>query len=242
MTSAQRRRARAAEKPTGAFVYLRVSTAKQAELGVGLEAQEAKCREHAARLGLPVLAVHKDAGFSGRDGLDKRPGLRAVIEDVKASPGSVVIVYSLSRLGRSQRLIWTLLDDRGDYALPLSSATEPFETATPMGRAMLGMLGVWAQLEADLTSERTVDALAAVAERGTRLGAPSLIERVENGERVPDLAKVAIVREVQRLAADTGASSRALAARLNAEGVASVNGRRWHPRTVRLALAAQLPA
>ncbi len=225
MTNGQQKRAALLTKPTTAIVYLRVSTGAQAASGAGIEAQLAKCTEHCTRLGVQIKSVHKDEAISGKDGLEKRPGLRAVIKDVQETPGSVVVVYSLSRLGRSQRLIWTLLDDRGDYALPLSSATEPFETTTPMGRAMLGMLGVWAQLESDLASERTIDALAAVAARGTKLGAPSMREKVPES-----------VDEIHRLRA-TRMSVADIAVSLNARGFATARkGTRWHPKTVRAAL------
>lgn len=237
MTPRQKRIARKHTPKTGAVVYLRVSTTRQASSGLGLEAQRAKCLEHAARLGLPVLSEHEDPALSGRSAVKDRPGLQAAIAAVKAAPDAVLIVYSLSRLGRSQRLIWELLDDRGPYALPISSATEAFDTSTPMGRAMLGMLGVWAQLEADLCSERTIDALQAAIERGTRLGAPGMVESTDaDGKRYVDPAKVAIVRIVQKLHADTGQSLRALAATLNDRGIASVKGGKWHPRTVAIAL------
>ncbi len=227
MTNGQRKREALLTKPTAAIVYLRVSTGKQAVSGVGMEAQLAKCQEHCARLGIPVASIHRDEGISGKDGIDKRPGLQGVIAAVQATPGSVVVVYSLSRLGRSQRLIWNLLDDRGEYGLPLSSATEPFETTTPMGRAMLGMLGVWAQLESDLVSERTIDAMAALAARGVRVGAPSMAMKVPES-----------VAEIRRLRA-TGLSPNAIADELNAAGWRTARkGTRWHAKTVRAALAA----
>ncbi len=210
--------------PTAAIVYLRVSTDKQSTSGIGMEAQFAKCSEHCARLGIPITAVHKDEAVSGKDGLEKRPGLRQVIADVQATPGSVVVVYSLSRLGRSQRLIWTLLDDRGDYALPLSSATEPFETTTPMGRAMLGMLGVWAQLESDLVSERTKDALKAVAARGVKIGAPSMVRKGVD------------VKLIRELYATGKYTYRSLVEELNARGVKTARGGKWWLTSVQKAL------
>lgn len=223
MTKGQQRRARSLKPPTGAVIYLRVSTNKQQMSGAGMEAQLAKCQEHCARIGIPVLAVHSDEAISGKDGVDKRPGLQAVVASVRSNPGAIVVVYSLSRLGRSQRLIWNLLDDRGEYALPLSSATEPFETTTPMGRAMLGMLGVWAQLESDLCSERTVDAMAAVARRGVKFGAPPMSKFVD-------------VTEIQRMYATGQYSHRSLAQELNARGVKAAKGGRWWPTTVQAAL------
>ncbi len=226
---------------TTAVLLLRVSTQRQADSGLGLEAQEAACRKLCGDRGWEVLAVHSDAGISGKDGIDKRPGLRAAIHDVRTNPGAVVVVYSLSRLGRSQRLIWNLLDPTGDYGLQLASASEPFDTSTPMGRAMLGMLGVWSQLEADLVSERTTVALDAARERGTKLGAPSMLESTdETGKRFADPAKVALVRQVKELYATERYSHKTLAEHLNASGIASVTGKLWHPRTVRIAIMTEL--
>ncbi len=241
MTKREQRAASKTHKPSGAVVYLRVSTGKQARSGVGLEAQEAECRAHCQRLGLAVLAVCSDRGISGKEPVSKRPGLAQAIDLVQATPGAVVVVYSLSRLGRSQRLIWNLLDDRGDYRLAVSSATEPFDTTSPMGRAMLGMLGVWAQLESDLASERTIDALDVLHERGVKLGAPSMIERTDDeGNRVRDERMMQVVRAIKELYASERYSLRSLADKLNAEGVPTKEGGKWWPTTLRTALAVQL--
>lgn len=220
---------------TAAIIYLRVSTAGQAESGLGREAQEAACRELCARHGWPVLGVHVDDGISGTVGLAGRPGLAAAVGAVHARPGTACVVYSISRLARSQRALWDLVDDRGEYALPLVSASEPFDVSTPAGRAMLGMLATFAALEADLASERTSAALGAARARGTKLGAPGMIERVVDGVRVVDEVKAAHVRRAQGLRAE-GLSLREVAERLNAEGVPAAKGGRWHVRTVRVAL------
>lgn len=229
--------------PAGAVIYLRVSTGHQAASGAGLEAQEAKCREHCERAGWPVLAVFRDEGISGRDGLEGRPGLLAAVEAVRAQRGAVLVSYSLSRLARRQRLVWHILDDREGLGVPFASATEPFDTASPMGRAMLGMMATWAALESDLASERTTDALAAVRARGTKLGAPNIIEAVSpDGERYADPAKVATVRAIQERYAAGGWSHRSLADALNAEGVPTTSGEgKWWPKTVRTALLTALP-
>ena len=63
-----------------------------------------------------------------------------------------------------------------------------------------------------------------------------------DGKRFVDPAKVAVVRHVQNLHAATAASLRDLAARLNAEGFASVKGGKWHPRTVAIALRTAVPS
>jgi site-specific DNA recombinase len=215
-----------------ALVYLRVSTARQATDGIGLDAQEAKTRAHAERMGWPVAEVFSDAGVSGKDGLENRPGLVALIERAQKTPGAVVVVYSVSRLARRQRLLWNLLDDREGYGLAVSSATEAFDTTTPTGRAMLGMIAVFAQLEADMVSERTKDALAEVKAQGRKLGAPSMVE----------LGAVESVRLAQRLYATGKYTHRSLANELNRRGVPTAKGGQWWPKTVRSALLAELPA
>src|SRR5580658_4520347 len=134
--------------PTRAVLYTRVSTGKQAASGLGLEAQLAKCRAHALHKGYEVVGEYTDEGISGKDSIASRPGLQAVLA-AAAKSDVVVIVYSLSRLSRRQSLTWSLLDDRGEYRLKVESASESFDTSTSMGRAMLGMLSVWATLEAD---------------------------------------------------------------------------------------------
>lgn len=241
MTSAQRRKL-AAVKPTAAVLYFRVSTKKQAEFGIGLDAQREACRQHAARLGLAVVSEHQDRGISGKKDMQSRPGLKDAIAAVHATPGAVLIVYSLSRLARSMRLLYTLLmPGNGQPDLPVVSVTEPFDVTSTMGRAMLGMLGVFAQLESDLASDRTIDALATVPREN--LGAPSMIEVVIDGERQTDPHKVAAVRRIQELYAAGGLTHATLADLANRLGVPTPRaGKRWHATSVRRALLCELPS
>jgi len=199
----------------------------QARDGVSLDAQEERCRAVCAARGLTVVAVRSDAGASGRSEVAERPGLREAIALCREHE-AVLVVYSVSRVARSQRILWTLLDPARGDSIALVSATEPFDTASPMGRAMLGMIGVWSQLEADLVSERTRDALAHVRAQGQRLGAPSM-----------SMINPEAVRKVHELRAQ-GLTLRAIVERLNAEGVASVRGGKWWVKTVRAALR-QIP-
>lgn len=217
--------------PRVAFLYLRVSTSKQVAEGVGLDAQEAKCRAHAAHLGWTIGGVFRDEGISGREGLDGRPGLVTLIEAVKATPDSAVIVYSISRLARRQRLLWNLLDDRDGEGLPVVSATESFDLTTPMGRAMLGMIAVFAALDADMIGERTRDAMAELKAQGRKLGAPSMV----------DLGAVESVRKIQALYTTGKWTHRSLADEMNRRKVPTAKGGKWWPRTIRSALNATLP-
>lgn len=205
-------------------IYTRVSTDMQARDGVGLETQLSRCRAMAVTRGFEVVAEVSDEGVSGKRGVDHRPGLAQALAHAKA--GCAVVVYSVSRLARSQRLLWEMLDPNGGLGLRLVSVTEPFDTTTPMGRAMLGMIAVWSQLEADLVSQRTKDALARVKANGVELGAPAMAEVLPKDV----LDRVVALRDDRRL------SLRRIADELNREGIKGARGGRWHPKTVTCAL------
>jgi len=195
---------RTANHRPGAIVYLRASPKWQAN-SPGLDLQRTKCVEHAARLGLSVLSEHVDIGLPGTSALASRAGLQAAIAAVQAAPGSVLIVYALSRLGSSQRRVWELWANRGPSALPVSSATEPFDTSTPTGREVLGMLGVWTRLDAD-TEEAEADAPATSA----------------NDDTQPFMNPTNVARRVMELYAKGKESLTTLTDSLNAQGLRSV--------------------
>jgi DNA invertase Pin-like site-specific DNA recombinase len=228
--------------PIACVIYLRVSTEEQERSGLGREAQEATCRKYASRQGWEIAAIHVEDGLSGKLPVAERPALAAAIAAANAGPGVAFLVYSLTRAFRTQRECWmTIEDDHGEPALPLVSATEPFDLTTAFGRASFGMLATFARLEADLCADRTVAALDAARARGVVLGAPKMHERVVDGVRETDPAKMAVVVRIQAMRRE-GLSYAGIAAKLNAEGVASSKGGRWHVRTVRVALGTDTAA
>lgn len=158
------------QTPTKCVLYTRVSTGRQAESGLGLEAQLARCRKIAEEHGYEIVDALADPAISGKDGIEERPGLKRVIELAARNPDMAVVTYSLSRLARRQSLTWALLDERGEYRLQVVSATEPFDVTTTMGRVIIGVIAIFCQLEADLCSERTSAALQARKARGLPLG------------------------------------------------------------------------
>lgn len=136
-----------------ADLYCRVSLELQAEEGYSLQEQEERLRAYAKAQGLAIHAVRVDPGFSGAS-MD-RPGLQAVLDDVRAHRIQKVCTYKLDRLSRSQKDTLYLIEDcfipNGvDYV----SATEPLDTGTPLGMAMVGILSVFAQLERQQIKER----------------------------------------------------------------------------------------
>ena len=134
------------------FGYARVSTDNQLE-NYSIEEQTARLDAYCAAKGWTLLHTYIDGGFSG--GNMDRPALQEMLRAVRANRIDAVVVYKLDRLSRSQKDTLTLIEDellaRGtDFV----SINENFDTSTPFGRAMIGILSVFAQLEKDQITER----------------------------------------------------------------------------------------
>jgi len=148
--------------------YIRVSTEEQAREGVSLQAQEESIRAMAVSQNWEIAEVYCDQ-FTGTT--LKRPSFIRLVQDIEDGRVGMVLVYKLDRLGRSQRLILQILDDVFEANdVTFKSVTEPFETSSAMGKAFLGMLAVFAQLERDTISERTKHALIHKKNQGKHCG------------------------------------------------------------------------
>jgi site-specific DNA recombinase len=96
-----------------------------------------------------------------------RPGLQSLIKDSEQGKFDMVLVYKLDRLSRSQKDVLYLVEDVFDkHGVYFSSMTENFDTSTPFGKAILGILAVFAQLEREQIRERTMMGAQARAEEG----------------------------------------------------------------------------
>jgi len=208
----------------GIVGYLRVSTDEQVVSGLGLTAQRTAVDAEAARRGLPLLAVHVDAGISGKS--LARPGLTAALADLDAGKGTVLLVAKLDRLSRSVHDATGLMQraERAGWGLVAMDAN--VDTTTPQGAAMCQVLAVFAELERRLIGERTKAALAVKKAQGVKLGRPRTL--------APEV--VARIRDAH----GAGQSWSAIARTLTDEGVPTAQGgARWYPATCRyVALAA----
>src|SRR6202049_3515375 len=110
--------------------------------------------------------VFKDDGLSGAT--PKRPALLRCLK--KLEHGDTLMVWKLDRLGRSLRDLITMLDDLKQRGVKFKSLTEAIDTETPTGRAMWQMIGVLAELERSLISERTRAGVKAAQRRGVKFG------------------------------------------------------------------------
>ncbi len=148
-------------------IYIRVSTLDQAREGYSLEAQEKKLRKWCTDRKYIVFDIYADRGISGKD-IEHRPDMNRLLHDAKEGKFDMVIFWALSRFTRSVSDLYTTMERFQKWNVSMVSYTESFDTSTPMGRAMIGVVGVFAQLERELTSERVFAAMEERAEQGKR--------------------------------------------------------------------------
>lgn len=132
--------------------YIRVSTENQLE-NYSIDEQSERIKAYCAAKGWILLDTYIDGGYSG--GNIDRPALQKMLRDICSNHIDAVVVYKLDRLSRSQKDTLTIIEDQllanqTDFI----SINENFDTSTPFGRAMIGILSVFAQLEKDQITER----------------------------------------------------------------------------------------
>ena len=214
------------------LAYLRVSTDQQTQSGAGLDAQLDACTRAAGTLD----SVYRDDGVSGSTGLDKRPGLLALISAL--DKGDTLIVAKRDRLGRDP-LVVAMIESavKRKGARIVSAAGEGTDSDSPTDILMRRMVDAFAEYERLIIGARTKAALQAKKSRGERTGSVLYGYRCNDGTNlIPDADEQDIVRQVQRLH-EEGLSLRAIAARLTALGKTS-RGTAWHPQTVKNILSA----
>lgn len=135
-------------------LYIRVSTDAQFEEGYSVEAQKQKLEQYCKLKDITDYEFYIDGGWSGSN-ID-RPEIKHLIDEIIGGKVGAVIVYKLDRLSRSQKdTIFLLEEVFNPYNCSFVSLNENFDTTTPYGKAMIGILSVFAQLERENIKERT---------------------------------------------------------------------------------------
>ena len=133
-------------------LYARVSTEQQIE-NYSIPLQKERIRAFCASKGWTDITEYVDAGYSGSN--LKRPALQQLQNDIENKKINAVIVYRLDRLSRSQRDTLYLIEDKFlPNHVEFISISETIDTSTPFGRAMIGVMSVFAQLERETITER----------------------------------------------------------------------------------------
>src|SRR5580693_3609437 len=182
-----------------AIGYVRVSTDRQAEHGVSLEAQEAKIRAMATVQGADLGEVIVDGGESAKS--LNRPGMTKLLAMVEAREVDAVIIAKLDRLTRSVKDLCELLDLFEKRKVALVSVAESLDTGSAAGRLVITIMGAVSQWEREAIGERTRDALRHKRGNGERVGNIQFGYRLSvDGIHVePDPAEQAALTAIRRL-------------------------------------------
>ena len=148
-------------------IYTRVSTGGQTTAN-----QLRELRAVAKREGHKIIAEFTDEGISGAKGRDQRPGLNSLLDGVMRRDFDKVMAWSVDRLGRSLPDLLTFMGELKAKGVDLYLHQQHLDTATPAGKAMFQMLGVFSEFEREIIRERVNSGLARAKAQGKTLGRP----------------------------------------------------------------------
>lgn len=147
------------------FIYLRVSTREQAEEGYSLSEQEERLIKYCDAMDWEVIRVFIDGGYSGSN-ID-RPAMQEMIAEIEKGNADIVLVDKLDRLSRSQfDTLYLIQKVFNVNECAFVSRAEAFDTSSAFGRAMVGILAVFAELERERIKERMRDGKEGRAKEG----------------------------------------------------------------------------
>jgi DNA invertase Pin-like site-specific DNA recombinase len=150
-------------------IYSRVSTDSQTT-----ENQERELRAIAARVGWNVLNIYRDEGVSGAKSRAERPAFNALWKDATRRRFDMVMAWSVDRLGRSLQDLVAFLSELHALRIDLYIHQQGVDTATPGGKALFQMMGVFAEFERAMIRERVKSGLERAKAQGKTLGRPPI--------------------------------------------------------------------
>lgn len=214
-------------------VYARQSVDKKDSLSI--EGQIALCKKYAGE----DAAVYRDKGYSGKN--IKRPAFTELIRAVEDGTVKKIVVYRLDRFSRSiadfSRL-WELLDRNNVEFL---SVTENFDTSSPIGRAMLNIVLVFAQLERETTAQRVKDNYIHRFKLGAWPGGPAPFgySSVKINDGLSKISSLAVseenaerVKQIFEYYGKGDTSLRCLARKLSEKGIHGPKREKWDSVTL----------
>ena len=218
------------QSPRRAVGYVRVSTDMQAAEGMSLDAQRSAIESYCAMMGIKLVKLCQDVMSGGKD---VRPGLADALRTLQGS-ADVLIVLKFDRLSRSIKHFCELYETYfKDGTKELVAIRESIRLDSSLGRALVGILLVFAQMEREATGERTREAIGHIRKSGYHFG------KVPYGKRtipapdhprmkilVEDEAEQRTIAQIKQWASE-GVGISEMAARLNAKGVSPPQGKEW---------------
>jgi site-specific DNA recombinase len=212
-------------------LYARVSSEGQADRGT-IDAQSDFLRRYAELNELDVVGEYFDEAITGPTPLTARPAGKRLVKDAQAKKFTKVLFYRVDRFARSLRELLEAQALLTSLGVDLQSATEPFDTSTPMGRFMFQLLGGIAELEKSVILERTTNGKARVAKDGRWPGGPAPFGyAIVDHKLAPNENEAPLVREVYRRLAE-GSSLVQEAKRWSDAGIHGRNGGYWNAQNL----------
>jgi DNA invertase Pin-like site-specific DNA recombinase len=184
-------------------LYLRVSTDQQT-----LANQRRELTAAAERHGWQVVAEFSDAGISGNKGRDQRPGFDRLLKAIGRKEFDMVAAWSVDRLSRSLSHLVQFLGEIHGKGIDLYLHTQGIDTSTPTGRAMFGMLSVFAELERSIITERINAGIARAQAAGKHCGRPRIDPALEKRIQAQLRGGKGILKVAHELGVGTGTVQR----------------------------------
>ncbi|WP_209634722.1 recombinase family protein [Kibdelosporangium banguiense] len=210
-------------------IYVRRSTDEENQ-PYSLEMQETRLEAYVGSQERWRIVKRFEDNASGAT-VDKRTGLQRAMKAARAGLIDVLLVYKVDRFSRNLRDAVTLLDELDSVGVVFRSATEPFDTATPMGRMLLQMLSMFAQFERDLIVERVLGGMMKAAEKGRWKGGKRpfgyLVDK-STQKLVPHDNEAVVVQLMFDLYTRDRLGAKAIAYILNERGYRNTAGGIWY--------------
>lgn len=210
-------------------IYARQSVDKKDSISI--DSQIEFCKREVAEG--EEVKVYKDKGYSGKN--IERPAFQQLLEDIKKGNITKIIIYRLDRMSRSLLDFASLVDTFNECGVEFVSSTEKFDTSTPIGRAMLSIIMVFAQLERETIAGRIKDNYYERGKKGMFLGgnvpfgydlSPYTIDGIKTSKLVPN-SNSETVRKMYELYANGNMSLGQIAKLLTSEGSLSLYDKAW---------------
>lgn len=209
------------EQKNIALLYARVSTQMQASDGMSLGAQERDLRRAAELAGFTEMELLREEGRSGKS-IQGRPVLREALDRLDRGDAAAIFVTRIDRLARSTKDFLSIVDRANSNNWRIVMLDLNLDTATYQGRFVASVMSALAEMERNIIAERQKDVHRDRREQGKQWG-------VDLGKKTKVSADVR-----KRIAEyrDRGMSYKAIADRLNKDGIKPVHGGKWHPATI----------
>jgi DNA invertase Pin-like site-specific DNA recombinase len=195
-------------KPKTVAIYARVSTDSQTT-----ENQLQELRAVSERMGWVIVGEYVDQAISGSKGREQRPAFDSILKGASRKEFDIVAAWSVDRLGRSLKDLLGFLGDIQANGVDLYLHQQGINTATPSGKALFQMCGVFAEFERGMIQERVKAGLARTKAKGTVLGRPRVSAEIE--QKILDLRisnpKLGMIKIAKEVGVGVGTVQRLLA-------------------------------